>query len=290
MFKPFELETDFNFLVRKRYSCRTFNGKGVEAQKLQILTDKIDIMNENLKDIRFGIVDKEKLKSKFIFSKGTYGMFRGDIYYIVGIIKKGIPFGWERFGFYMENLIMLAEEIGLNTCWIGGVFDRKGFGSELNITEDEIIPAIVPIGYAAKKRSIQDKIVRWSAKGDKRKKTEELFFLNNFSTPFPSHISNKINDTLENIRLSPSASNKQPWRLLFKENRILFFIKRDRLYSKLIDSVDLQRIDMGIGLFHFIYSLKERGIKGSFITENNNYQDKSLEYVISFKFDNMKFL
>jgi nitroreductase len=289
MFEPFKLETGFDFLVKKRYSCRTFDGKGIEAHKLKKLVNEINDINGRLKDIRFGIVNKKILKSKNFFSQGTYGMFKGDVFYIVGIIKKGVFRGWENFGFYMENLIMIAENLKLNTCWIGGVFDRKGFGAELNLSEDEIVPAVVPIGYAAKKRSLQDKIVRWSAKGDKRKDSEKLFFLKDFSTPFNYNLSKEISECLENIRLAPSASNKQPWRLLFNENRVDFFIRRDRLYSKFIPLVDLQKIDMGIALFHFIYSIKERKIKGSFIKMENPYNNKQLEYIISYKFDDIKF-
>jgi len=130
MFEPLYLSNNFDSLVRKRYSCRTFDGKGVENDKLLLLKDKIQKLNSKTENIRFGIVDKRVLKSKKFFSTGTYGMFKGDIFYIVGIMKKGIPYGWEKFGFYMENLIMISEELSLNTCWIGGVFDRKGFGSE----------------------------------------------------------------------------------------------------------------------------------------------------------------
>ncbi len=289
MFNLYNLNNNFDYLVRKRYSCRTFDGKGVEKEKLDILKNKIEKINSELKEIRFGIIDKRILKSKNFFSRGTYGMFKGDIFYIVGAMKKNIPYGWEKFGFYMENLLMLAEDINLNTCWIGGVFDRKGFGSEIDVKDDEIVPAIVPIGYAAEKRTLRDKIVRWSAKGDKRKNSEDLFFFGDFSTPISLDNRKELKEILENVRLAPSASNKQPWRFLFHSNNKLdFFIKRDKIYAKLIPSVDLQRIDIGIAIFHFLYSLKERGIEGKFFNKKISF-DNNFEYIIGFEFKNKIF-
>ena len=209
MFIPFNLSKNFDYLVRKRYSCRTFNGNGVENEKISEISKKLVEINEKVKNIRFGIVNKKRLKGKKFFSQGTYGMFKGDLFYIVGLMTKKDISGWEKFGFYMENIIMFIESMELNTCWIGGVFDRKGFGSEIDIQSDEIVPAIVPFGYAARKRSLRDKIVRWSAKGDKRKKAEELFVFSSSLNSVLETEKEELKDILENVRLAPSASTNR---------------------------------------------------------------------------------
>jgi len=55
-------------------------------------------------------------------------------------------------------------------------------------------------------------------------------------------------DPLEMLRLGPSASNRQPWRVVKEPGREIFhlYLRRSKGYDKLIKAVDLQRLDMGI--------------------------------------------
>jgi len=279
MFKPYlTINKSFSELAKERFSCRTFDGKGVEDNKLEELRKIIDKANKSFDFFRAGIVDKKKLKQKKFFTTGTYGMFKGDRFYIVGILKYQEPLDWVKYGYIMENIIIFLTEIGLNNCWIGGVFDRKGFGSEIGIKNDERVPAIIPFGHCAKKRSLRDKIVRWSAQGDKRKPFEKLFFINKKQSKI-SEI--KLKSILENVRIAPSASNKQPWRFFVNDERIDLYLKRDKLYSKLIPSSDLQMIDMGIAAFHLEKSLEENGFKGIWKREKGLSQE-NLKYIVSF--------
>jgi hypothetical protein len=84
------------------------------------------------------------------------------------------------------------------------------------------------------------------------------------------------------VRLGPSASNKQPWRVLLKDNACHFYEYKEPGYSAAF-SYDIQRVDMGIAAAHFDLSVKERGIKGHFDTacqpEVKLYDH--LEYVFS---------
>ncbi len=271
----------FSELARKRFSCRTFDGNGVSEEKLNLVKKQIEKANESSENFRAGIVNKHELKAKKFFTTGTYGMFKGDKFYIVGTLKKESEFDWVKYGFFMENIIIYLTQIGLNTCWIGGVFDRKGFGGELGIREDELIPAIIPFGYCASKRTLRDRIVRWSAKGDKRKPFDELFFINEI----PANISEtKLKEVLENVRIAPSASNKQPWRFFIHKDRIDIYLRRDKLYSKLIPSSDLQMIDMGIASYHLWKSFLEIGMSGNWNLLKNKKSFPALQYIVSFIF------
>ncbi len=276
-----EVNGNFSELAKKRFSCRTFDGNGVEEEKLNLVKKQIGKANESSGNFIAGIVDKHELKAKRFFTTGTYGMFKGDRFYIVGILNKKSEFDWVKYGFLMENIIIYLTQMGLNTCWIGGVFDRKGFGSELGIKEDELVPAIIPFGYCASKRTLRDKIVRWSAKGDKRKTFEKLFFIKEN----PENLSEtKLKEVLENVRIAPSASNKQPWRFFIYKNRIDLYLKRDKLYSKLVPSADLQMIDMGIVSYHLWKSFSEIGVSGRWNLLKNKESFSSLQYIVSFIF------
>ena len=70
-------------------------------------------------------------------------------------------------------------------------------------------------------------------------------------------------EILEMVRWAPSAVNKQPWRILKLENAYHFFEKKDKGYIS--DAVgDMQKIDMGIALCHFVMGLEEKGMSYEF--------------------------
>ena len=56
--------------------------------------------------------------SSFFFSRHTYGTFSGVKNYLVMAAPKGRE--WEeKVGYYGEKIVILAQSLGLNTCWAG---------------------------------------------------------------------------------------------------------------------------------------------------------------------------
>ncbi len=212
--------------------------------------------------VRFGIIDKKKVRAENLFSGGSYGMIKGVRYYLSALIKKGTPRGWEDIGFGLEALVLHATSLDLGSCWIGGIFDRKNFGRAIGIGADEILPAVIAIGRPAERRSWRDRLVRWSARGDLRKEAVAIFFNNDWQTPFPGTDFPQWAPVLENMRLGPSASNKQPWRIIHRNGAFHFFLDRDKAYSAMMPFADLQRIDLGIAMCHFQLSAQELGLPG----------------------------
>jgi len=309
---PFQ--NNFSELVRKRFSCRTFDKKEInEADKKKIkecLNNTESIFGN---PIQFKFIRQKELRKENFFTTGTYGMIKGASTFLAGIMTKNTPYNWENFGYFLEKGVLLATDLNLNSCWIGGVFDRKTFARIINLKKNEIVPAVIALGYEAKKRVMRDKIVRWGSRGDQRKDPKDLFFLNSFNVPidYPpmkdkkplskwrsNQIIPEIAEILENIRLAPSASNRQPWRILLeqrfqnkskkslKKNICIFhfYLSRDKLYRKLTPKVDLQRIDLGIALFHFEQSIYEKSFEFKPMDPEPTIseQPKNFEYICSF--------
>jgi nitroreductase len=272
-------------LVGKRYSCRSFDGRGLEPETLAALEKFPPGLALPFKSrLRFGIIDREKVRAENIFSAGSYGMIKGVRFYLSALTLKNAPHCWEDIGFALEATVLYATALGLGTCWIGGIFDRKHFGRTLGMGEDEILPAVVAIGRPAEKRSLRDRLVRWSAKGDMRKDPALIFFANDWQTPFLYADSPLWGPVLECVRLAPSASNKQPWRIIMKDKGFHFFLDRDKAYSALMPNVDLQRIDLGIAMCHFQLSAAEPGLAGEWCDRNPQIDatPAHFEYIISF--------
>jgi nitroreductase len=91
--------------------------------------------------------------------------------------------------------------------------------------------------------------MRKGVKADSRKPVSELFFDGDLSAPLSAEGS--VRKAMELVRWAPSAVNKQPWRVIHENGRYHFYEKKDKGFES--DAVgDMQKIDMGIALAHFM--------------------------------------
>jgi nitroreductase len=273
-------------VVKKRYSCRSFDGSGLDHGTLAALeTFMAGVTPPFRSRLRFGVIDGRKVRAENFFSAGSYGMIKGARFYLCVLARKTEPRLWEDTGFALEATVLHATDLGLGSCWIGGVFDRRNFGRSLGMDGDEILPAVITVGRPAEKRSLRDRLVRWSARGNMRKPPAQLFFCRDWRTPLSYAECPDWAPVLENVRLGPSASNKQPWRIVRADDGFHFFLSRDKAYSALMPRVDLQRIDLGIAMCHFELGAQELGLPGEWKVEEPVLTDTpaNFEYIVTFK-------
>jgi len=272
-------------IIKQRTSRRTYTPQPVEAEKLQALRDFSSALAGPFGGkARFVILDTTSWGERKINALGTYGTMQGASLYIAGIIRRG-EHAMEDFGYQFEQVVLRATDLGLGTCWIGGIFNRSRFAEKADVREDEILPAISPLGYSAAKRSVTDAVIRWSAGSRTRKPWAELFFDHSFEAPLTEGVAGRYHVPLEMVRLGPSASNRQPWRIIKEQGRDTFhlYLRRSRGYDKLIKAVDLQRLDMGIAMSHFELAARELGLNGRWESLNPSiaHLPERTEYVTS---------
>jgi len=251
-------------IIKERSSRRSYTPQSVEADKLGALRDFFAALKGPFgEQARFGIFDTTGWGKGRINALGTYGTIQGARLFIVGIIRRG-EHDMEDFGYQFEKVILRATDLGLGTCWIGGIFNRSRFAEKAGIREDEVLPAISPLGYPTPKRSVTDSIIRWSAGSRNRRPWHQLFFHGSFEKALTDEVAGRYLDPLEMLRLGPSASNRQPWRVVKEPGKDIFhlFLRRSKGYDKLIKAVDLQRLDMGIAMSHFELTARELGLSG----------------------------
>lgn len=103
-----------------------------------------------------------------------------------------------------------------------------------------------------------DRIIRLGAGSKNRKDWNSLFFDKEPANPLsPEKLSDPLRNSLEMLRLAPSASNLQPWRIIASNNQFDFHLQRKPGYGGRFGTADLQMIDIGIAMSHFDLSLKE---------------------------------
>ena len=260
-----EQETSIIATIRERSSHRTYDGQPLPGE----LRLKLGALLEAPPEppfggrVRMALVDSSEDETGEDRKLGTYGMISGARSFIVGVVGEGGR-NLEDFGYLFEWAILQATAMGLATCWIGGTLKRSSFGQAAGAGPDEIVPAVSPVGRARRRRSLLDSAVRLMASSRKRKPWAELFFEGDLETPLSEEAAGPHASCLEMVRLAPSASNRQPWRMVRdpeEGGRFDLYLRRNRLYGKLT-TVDLQRIDMGIAMAHFELSARELGLPG----------------------------
>jgi hypothetical protein len=262
-------------IITERKSVRTYKDLAIPKKDKSAIKDLIsgDMQTPFNSEIRFEIIETAELDRDQIRSLGTYGMINGAKNFIAGAVKKEssldgkISIAAEKFidyGFAMEKIILYLTDAGFGTCWLGGTFNKAGFARKINIKDNEIIPAVTPFGYEGTKRALVDRMIRRVAGSKHRRQWSESFFKNDFATPLTIEEASVYAKPLEMVMIAPSASNKQPWRIIKDKQTKLFhlFLQRTKNYPKIPFGVDMQTIDMGIAMCHFELTCHELGIEG----------------------------
>ena len=270
--------------IKKRVSCRTYKKDPINEEGRQKLRDflRSNVQGPFGNSVRFELIDLAGKEQDEIKTLGTYGFIRGASTFIVGAVGNGDR-AMEDYGYCMERNILAARHLGLGTCWLGGTFNRSASALKIHKRDDEIVPAITPVGYPSDRKSIMDNAVRFFAKSNNRKAWEELFFCEDTKSPLTKNIAGDYALPLECVRIGPSASNRQPWRVVKKKDADVFhfYVKRTPGYAERYLGVSLQDIDMGIAMCHFEVALQEVDQKGSWQILQNPPSQRGLEYIVS---------
>ncbi|MBP1738903.1 MAG: nitroreductase [Deltaproteobacteria bacterium] len=268
--------------IKSRVSCRTYSNKAVEADKIAKLAASLKTGTETPfgSKIRFELLNFDEMDTKAFRSLGTYGVIRGARQFIAGAVTDQ-PKAMEDCGYAMEKNILLATSMGLGTCWLGGTFNRTGFAQKMSLAENELLPAVTPVGYPGDHRSLIEKAFRFSAGSDHRKPWGELFYEGNMDTLLTKDAAGGYATPLECVRTGPSASNKQPWRIIKGKGSFHFYIQRTPGYDRYFKPIRLQNIDMGIAMCHFELSARESGLSGRWEVQDPQIRSGDMEYLVS---------
>jgi nitroreductase len=285
------LERPITELIKKRYSCRAYQDKPIEEDRQRLLSD---FLASNRKGplgtrMRFALIAATDRARKSLKSLGTYGIIKGAPGFLVGAAERA-PRDLEDYGYLMEHAVLFATDLDLGTCWLGGTFSKSGFAERIGVTLKEVMPAVVAVGYIADGSKSRDWIRR-RAGSDHRLPWESLFFDERFGKPLTPEQAGPYAGPIEAVRLGPSASNKQPWRIVRVKNVWHFFLQRTRRYGKgslvfrLLRLADLQRVDMGIAMCHFELTVRADGLTGHWITDVPDVYkpDENMEYTTSWE-------
>ena len=277
-------------LIRNRYSCRVCEKRALQEE----LRERLETFASSLTvgplgtSLRFMLSASSETDTKELKGLGTYGFIRNPAGFFIGTAGEG-QYNLEDFGYAMEMLVLYATALGVGTCWLGGSFSRSSFSKKVNLNEGEILPAVVSLGYPAP--NSEEHVSRRLINSDRRLPWEKLFFDGVPGQPMGKETAGEYTLPLKMVRLAPSASNRQPWRIIREKNIFHFYLQRNKglkpgsFMNRLLKMADLQRVDMGIALCHFELTNKALGLSGNWETSGSpgGASDPSWEYIISWK-------
>lgn len=233
--------------IESRKSVRTFTGAKLtdnyKEKIINYITNEDNLIGINGNKIRFELREVDGSESGKI---GTYGFIKNAPAFLI-VICKNDKNNMIDCGYVFEKLILFLEDIGVNTCWLGGTFNRKQLDVKFDL--GDVIPVISPLGYTLEKKSFMERSIRKVMKSNNRLDFDSLFFYNDFITKIDDQ---RTRDILELVRLAPSAANRQPWRVVIdSDSDAHFYIERTSSKEPKKSSCDLQMVDMGIALAHY---------------------------------------
>ena len=281
-------------LINRRYSCRTYLERPIAAEDQQRLADFMATKTEGPlgSQARFALIAAAPGDRQTLRRLGTYGFIKGATGFIVGAAQRA-PKDLEDYGYLLEEVILFATETGLGTCWLGGTFTRSSFTSRFGgLEHGETIPAVVSTGYIGDDGTGR---IREREEGSRRLPWSDLFFETRFGVPLTAAHAAGYADALEAVRMAPSATNKQPWRIVHEAgdggDAWHFYLQRSKGYGKgsplfkVLRIADLQRIDLGIAMCHFDLVARESGLKGSWAVREPGFATPSpgVEYTATWR-------
>ena len=206
--------------IKARHSVRKYEDKPIEAEKVDALRAAIDRINAES-----GLNVQLVLEEPKSFAAGLwkYGQFTGVKNYLVMAGPKGKDVE-EKIGYYGEELVLLAQTLGLNTCWVGLTY--KKIPGTFTLREGDIVHCTISMGYGSNP-GVQHRL-----------KPVENFCEADGVPP------EWFRAGMEAVILAPTAVNQQKFRFFLHPGNV---VEAKPLFSMM----GYTHIDLGIAKYHF---------------------------------------
>ena len=210
--------------IEARHSVRAYKDLPLSEEIVKLLEDELVKLN-NEGQLHIQLICNEP--KAFQGTMAKYGKFRNVNNYLVMAGKKAEDLD-ERIGYYGEHLVLLAQTLGLNTCWVGLSYSKVP-GTYV-LEEGEKIACYIAIGYG-----------ETQGVGHKIKTVEQV---SNASDITPSWFKKGVEAAL----LAPTAVNQQKFSFEYvgmSNNHHQVRAKKG------FSMIGYTQMDLGIAKYHF---------------------------------------
>lgn len=203
-------------MMMERHSVRQYKNKAIEEDKRNILRDTVKKCNSE-SGLRMQILfDEPKC---FDSMMAHYGKFTGVHNYIALVGKKSTKLD-ETAGYFGEQIVLKAQELGLNTCWVAMTHGK----SAADIRSGEKQACLIALGYG-ENVGVQHK-------------SKNINDVCNCADRMPEWFQKGIEAAL----LAPTATNQQKFYFTLDNASVSAKVNGRGFYTKM---------DLGIVKYHF---------------------------------------
>lgn len=202
--------------MQARHSVRQYTDRAIEAEKREILNALVKQINQEAGLHVQILYDEPKCFDSFM---AHYGKFSGVKNYIALVGKKS-PKLEEILGYYGEKLVLKAQELGLNTCWVALT---KGKSAAV-VDKGEKQGCLITLGYGETQGIVH--------------KNKSLSEVCNYKEGMPEW----FKAGMEAVLLAPTAMNQQ---------KFFFTLEGSDTVKAMAGSGFYTKTDLGIVRYHF---------------------------------------
>ena len=210
--------------IKARHSVRAYKEQPLTEEIVKTLEEKISELNQK-GQLHIQLIRNEPKAFQGTLAK--YGKFRGANNYVVMAGKRAGDLDG-RVGYYGEQLVLYAQTLGLNTCWVGLSYSKVPGTYVLD--EGEKIACYIAIGYGETQGA-----------GHKIKTVEQV---SNATADTPSWFKKGVEAAL----LAPTAVNQQKFSFEYvgmKDGHHRVLAKKG------FSLIGYTQMDLGIAKYHF---------------------------------------
>lgn len=234
-----------------RYSLRAFASDALEPSDLDRIEELTQTTEPLLETNSFGFSLLRQPTAKQRSS--LMGMINPHIqppHILLTWMNSESP-AYTNLGYRMEQVSVQLHRMGIGSCFIGTMGREDNINQLVNLPPRSVTGAVLAIGKPASSNL--------ELKPKKRLPLEKIAFLENLSTPLRAP--GELAPIMEAARVAPSATNAQPWRLLWKKPELFLFVTPKKLANLLSNEYRKYCLyDGGICMANISMSLKAHNL------------------------------
>lgn len=215
--------------MERRHSVRRYLDRPIPSDVRARLRQEIESCNRE-GDLHLQLICDEP--AAFSGAMARYGRFTGVQNYIAVVGRKA-PDLDERAGYYGERVVLLAQQLGLNTCWVALTFSKRR--ARFTLDEGEKLVLVIALGYGVTQGAPH--------------RSKPLSMLMSCPDPMPDWFRRGA----EYAALAPTAMNQQKFLLELTGERTVLATATRAPYARLDLGIVKYQFEQGAGADNFAW-------------------------------------
>lgn len=217
--------------INERHSVRKYLDTPIQDAIKEQLVSQLNSINE-ANGLSFQLITDEP--KAFGNITATYGLLR-NVHNYIALVGQDSDMLNEKAGYFGEQLVLLAQQLGLNTCWVAGTYKKGAVPCVLK--QNERLVCVIAIGYGAVK-----------GKPHRSRNENKLYRCEHFPAPY------WFLNGLRCAMLAPTAINQQKFLFTLSDKNLVKAEATGGFYSDIDLGIVKLHFEIGAGTDNFIWA------------------------------------